>query len=244
MRLSKAWLIAAKDLRIFRTKRNVLYSAAFIPFMLAVGLPLLVHFISTRPKVTASILENFLNAFSFFFVILAAITPTAISSYSLVGEKIQKSLEPLLAAPITDGELLMGKAMASFIPTIVPIWVASAIFMVLADIFSKGKLGYLYYPNSTIGLIVLLLVPLSVIFSIGLNVLISSRVNDVRTAQMYGYFSILPLAAVYLLTEIQVLTLDISTLWIIAGVLLIINLIMFPISARTFQREKILTEWK
>lgn len=244
MRISKAWLIAAKDLRIFRTKRNVLYSAAFIPFMLAVALPLLIRFISTKPNITAPILENFLNAFSFFFVILAAITPTAIASYSMVGEKVQKSLEPLLAAPITDSELLMGKAMASFIPTIVPIWVASVIFMVLVDIFSSGKLGFSYYPNGTIALIMLLLVPLAVIFSIGLNVLISSRVNDVRTAQMYGYFSVLPFAAVYLLTEIQVLKLDTVDLWIIAGVLLIINLILFPSSARTFQREKILTEWR
>ena len=244
MRLSKAWLIASKDLRIFRTKRNVLYSAAFIPFILAVGLPLLIRFISSRPNVTASILENFLNAFSFFFVILSAITPTAIASYSLVGEKVQKSLEPLLAAPITDSELLAGKAMASFIPTIVPIYLAAIIFMVLADIFSHGMLDYYYYPNWTIALILLLLVPLAVIFSIGLNVLISSRVNDVRTAQMYGYFSVLPLAAVYLLTEIQVLKLDTGTLWIIAGILLIINLILFPASARTFQREKILTEWR
>ena len=244
MRLSKAWLISSKDLRIFRTKRNVLYSAAFIPFILAVGLPLLIRFISSRPNVTASILENFLNAFSFFFVILSAITPTAIASYSLVGEKVQKSLEPLLAAPITDSELLAGKAMASFIPTIVPIYLAAIIFMVLADIFSHGMLDYNYYPNWTIALIMLLLVPLAVIFSIGLNVLISSRVNDVRTAQMYGYFSVLPLAAVYLLTEIQVLKLDTGTLWIIAGILLIVNLILFPASARTFQREKILTEWR
>jgi ABC-2 type transport system permease protein len=244
MRLSKAWLIASKDLRIFRTKRNVLYSAAFIPFLLAVGLPVLIRYVGTRHSVSASILENFLNAFSFFFVILAGITPTAIASYSLVGEKVQKSLEPLLAAPITDGELLAGKAIASFVPTIVPIYLASIIFMVLSDVFSSGMLGYRYYPNWEIGLILLVLVPLSVIFSIGLNILISSRVNDVRTAQMYGYFSILPFAAVYLLTEIQVLKLTIETLWIIAGIILAVNLILFPLSARIFQREKILTEWK
>ncbi len=36
-----------------------------------------------------------MNAFSFWFVIGAAFLPVTIASYSLVGEKVQKSLEPL-----------------------------------------------------------------------------------------------------------------------------------------------------
>ena len=45
---------------------------------------------------------DLLDSFSFFFVIIATIIPTAISSYSIVGEKVEKSLEPLLATPATD----------------------------------------------------------------------------------------------------------------------------------------------
>jgi ABC-2 type transport system permease protein len=62
-------------------------------------------------------LEN--QSFSFWFVMGASLLPTGIASYSLVGEKVQKSLEPLLATPTTDEEILAGKAVAAFIPVII-----------------------------------------------------------------------------------------------------------------------------
>ena len=244
MRLSKAWLIAAKDLHIFLKKRNLLYSAAVLPLVISIGLPLLLRFISNRPAVTAQIMERYLNAFSILPVILATIIPTSIASYSMVGEKVQKSLEPLLAAPITDSELLLGKAIASFIPSIVASYLASVIYTVLSDVFSRAKLGFNYYPNSTAVLLFLALTPLAVILSIGYNVLVSSRVSDVRTAQTLGFLAVLPFGIIYILSEIGIFSLDIQSLWIIAGAVFLVDILLFFFSGATFQREKILTEWK
>ena len=64
----------------------------------------------------------------------AAILPTAIASYSIVGEKVEKSLEPLLATPTTDGELLLGKSIAAFLPPLIATYIGALIFMVLIDI--------------------------------------------------------------------------------------------------------------
>ena len=55
------------------------------------------------------------DALVFIFIILAAIIPTVIGSYSIVGEKIEK-LETLLATPTTDSEILLGKTLAAFLP--------------------------------------------------------------------------------------------------------------------------------
>jgi ABC-2 type transport system permease protein len=40
------------------------------------------------------------EGFLFLFAVLAVSSPTTIASYSVVGEKVQKTLEPLLATPL------------------------------------------------------------------------------------------------------------------------------------------------
>jgi ABC-2 type transport system permease protein len=64
--------------------------------------------------------------------------------------------------------------------------------MLFIDVFTINKLTYLYYPNSTMAILLLLLAPLACILSIGFNVLVSSKSNDVRAAQQMGALIILP----------------------------------------------------
>ena len=69
----------------------------------------------------------------YIFVILATVLPSTIAAYSIVGEKVEKTLEPLLATPTTDGEILLGKSIASFIPPILSTWIGASIFMAATD---------------------------------------------------------------------------------------------------------------
>ena len=245
MKLSKAWIIAAKDLRIFRRNKTVLRSVVLFPLIVSIGLPLVVHFAGQKHGgITASHLPTTLNAFSFFFIIVAAYLPTAIASYSLVGEKVEKSLEPLLATPITDGELLLGKSIAAFFPPIVAIYIGAAVFMALIDLFTHQTLGYSYVPNWTMGIILLVIVPLSAILSIQASVIISARVSDVRAAQLLGGLIVLPFLAIYVASEIGSVSLNANNLFIISAVILLVDVILFFISTKTFQREEILTKWR
>jgi ABC-2 type transport system permease protein len=240
MRISKAWIVATKDMRVFTRKKYAIYSMVLFPLIVSIGLPLVIHFVGARNAARIPIL---MNSFSFFFLIGAAMLPILLASYSLVGEKIEKSLEPLLAAPITDSELLLGKSIAAFIPPVGAIYISSIVFMALANLVTHNTLGYLYFPNWTIGLVLLLLTPLSAILSIEWSVIVSSRANDTRAAQMQGLFIALPLLAIYVASEVQAISLDTKTLLSISGVILIADIILFFLSTRTFQREEILTKW-
>jgi len=240
MRISKAWIVATKDMRVFTRKKYAIYSMVLFPLIVSIGLPLVIHFVGARNAARIPIL---MNSFSFFFLIGAAMLPILLASYSLVGEKIEKSLEPLLAAPITDSELLLGKSIAAFIPPVGAIYISSIVFMALANLVTHNTLGYLYFPNWTIGLVLLLLTPLSAILSIEWSVIVSSRANDARAAQMQGLFIALPLLAIYVASEVQAISLDTRTLLSISGVILIADIILFFLSTRTFQREEILTKW-
>ncbi len=241
MKVWKSWEIANKDFSIFRKKKRILYALIILPLLISIGLPLVIKF-STNIQITEIIV--LLNAFSFFYIILAYILPTTLASYSILGEKIEQSLEPLLATPTTDSELLLGKNIATFLPCIITIYAVSIIFMVLSDAITYTKIGYLFFPNWSMAIILLLAVPLASILSIQLNVIISSRVSDVRTANQLGLLLFIPFIGLYILLETNVVSLNIINLLGIFLALFVADAVLFYISKATFQRDEILTKWK
>jgi hypothetical protein len=243
MRLSKAWTVASKDFKIFTKRKSILYSIIYFEAVVSIGIPFIIRFIASKPG-GAVLLPTFMNAFSFLYVIGAALAPVGIAAYSLIGEKVQKSLEPLLATPTTDEEILAGKSIAAFLPAICANYIGALIFMMLADLFTYSTLSYLYFPNWDFAIILFLLAPLACILGVGYNILVSSRVNDVRTAQQLGTLILLPFGAVYLLSELKVLPLTTDNLLIMAAVLAVVDVIVFYLVKATFQREEILTKWK
>jgi ABC-type Na+ efflux pump permease subunit len=243
MRLSKAWTIASKDFKTFTKRKNILYTLVYFEGVVSIGLPFLIRYLSTKAN-TVVALPQLIDAFSFLYVIGAALAPVGIASYSLIGEKVQKSLEPLLATPTTDEEILAGKSIAAFLPAMGATFLGVLIFTVLVDLFTHNVLNSLYFPNWNIVIILFIQAPLACLLSVGYNVLVSSRMNDVRSAQQLGSLIILPLGAVYLMSELKVMSLTTDNMWIMAAILLVIDGILFYLVKATFQREEILTKWK
>ena len=86
--------------------------------------------------------NQIVNMSAMYLVVIAAILPSNIASYSFVGEKIEKSLEPLLATPTTDGELLLGKSLAAFVPCIAVTYLGAAISAPIVDIGHTSRLAF------------------------------------------------------------------------------------------------------
>jgi ABC-2 type transport system permease protein len=212
--------------------------------VLSIGLPMVVWLWLKNGEVPASEITVLLNAFSFFFIILATLLPTVLSSYSFLGEKLEKSLEPLLATPATDGELLLGKSLAALLPSIAASYAGAAVFMVFVDGLTSGRLGYLYFPNTTMAVILLLAVPLACTFSVEANVIIASLVGDLRAAQQLGTLASVPFGGVFVLAETNFTSLDATTLLTISVLLLAIDVVLLQVCRATFRREEILTKWK
>jgi ABC-type Na+ efflux pump permease subunit len=212
---------------------------------IGLGFPALVWYLVGLGHDPASWVPMYLNAFSFWFVIGAATLPTTIAAYSIVGEKVSKSLEPLLATPTTDSEILFGKGVAAFLPATGVILVGATIFMGLMNLATNARLGYYFFPNWNAATVIFLMVPLAAIMSVEWNVLVSSRVTDVRIAQQVGALMVIPLAGIYLAGEINLIPLgDTNNLLIIAGALALADVLLFYLARATFQREEILTRWK
>ncbi len=245
MDLQSAWSVAAKDFRIYRKKINVIRASIAYPLIVGVLFPLILNYsIQKQPTAVAvALAPSLMDSFSIWFIIGAIIIPTAIASYSLVGEKLQKSLEPLLATPMTDGDILLGKSISGLLIPVASVYAGAIIFMALCDHFTQGVLGYLYYPNWHMG-VILLVVPLASLMSVEINIIISARMTDARSAQQLGTLLILPFVGLYLAADLKIFPFTNTNLLILAGALALIDIAFFFVSKATFQREEILTRWK
>ena len=238
--------IARKDVRTALRRRGVRASLVLFPVLTSVGLSLVVRYAGTRRIGTLppELRLHFLLSFLFFFVVGSATLPTAIAAYSFVGEKVERSLEPLLATPVTDLDVLLGKALAAFVPPVVATWFGAGLFIVITDREVSRSGGTTHFPDETAWLILGLAIPLSALLSVLVSVLVSVRATDTRSAQQAAGLLALPFAAIYVLSEIQVVSLDPAGMLTLAAVLAGVDAVLFVLARTAFDREEILTRWR
>jgi len=229
---------------IIRKKSIIIYTILF-PILATVLFILIVNNdIASSSTGISSNASLGLESLIYFYVVMGAVLPSSIASYSIVGEKVEKSLEPLLATPTTDSEILLGKSLAAFILPMLSIWVAASIFMAATDTLTINSFSYYYFPNLNSGIMLFLLAPLAAIMSIEVGVLASSRVNDVRGANQIGGLMWIPFIAIFIGAVDGYISFKVSMLLIILVIVLIFDIVLYFVSKSTFNREEILTKWK
>jgi ABC-2 type transport system permease protein len=184
------------------------------------------------------------NQFLILFMIMPVAIPVAIAAYSIVGEKTTRSLEPLLATPITTEELLAGKSLAAAIPAILATWGSFAIFLLLAPLTGISRPVQQYLLGPTWLLAVALLGPLMAIMAVNFAVIVSSRVSDPRVAEQISMVIIVPVMAVMFAQIGGLIVVNVQLVLVSALVLALIDVFLVYMGARMFQRETILTKWR
>ena len=231
--------IARKDITIMMTRRSLRIALVALPL----GLSVLFSQIIARSSIPADQLPKTLNAFLFFFMIYTGALPATLASYSMVGEKVERSLEPLLATPASDGEILLGKALAALLPPLVVMWAGMITLMTLCDVNTRATLGYLYFPNWMAAVTVFAVAPLLASIAVAFSVLMSARVSEVRTAQQLGALTAIPGVVLYIGLITGAFTLDLASLAVVCGVLAAVDIGLALAARATFHREEILTRW-
>ncbi|OGO26133.1 MAG: hypothetical protein A2W33_09480 [Chloroflexi bacterium RBG_16_52_11] len=178
------------------------------------------------------------------FMISPLIIPVNIAAYSIVGEKTTRSLEPLLATPITTAELLLGKNLAAAVPAVGATWIAFLIYVVGASILVSSPEVMSALLDPMWWLAILLVGPLLAILSVNFSIMVSSRVNDPRVAEQLSAVVILPLLALFFAQLFGIILINRQIVLAIAAGLFVIDIGMVYMAIRLFQRETILTRWK
>lgn len=181
--------------------------------------------------------------FLVFFLLMPAYIPLSIATFSIIGEKQARSLEPVLAAPIRTSELLAAKAIAALVPGVLAGWATYAIFVILASIvYGPALFGVVTDPSWLAG--VFLLGPAVGLSSVVAGVIVSSRVNDPRVAQQVGGVVIVPVIGLVLLQATGTLLVGPAGYLLLSVAVLALSVVGLRVGVRLFDREAILTRWR
>jgi ABC-2 type transport system permease protein len=262
--MDKIVTIIQKEWQEVFKNRMVIFTVLFLPLFFAV-LPLIILFAtkdagmgdlnSELPAQFARMCPPALSTgecfqvymvsqFVLLFMMVPMIIPVNISAYSIVGEKTTRSLEPLLATPITTAELLAGKNLAATIPAVLATWGGFAIYALGAAILlqSKAALGALLNPTWLLAII--LVGPLLAILSVNFSLMVSSRVNDPRVAEQLSAVVIVPLLGLFFGQIAGLIYINGNVVLFMAVLVALLDVVMVYAATRLFARETILTRWK
>ena len=181
--------------------------------------------------------------FLVFFLLMPAYIPLAIATFSIIGEKQARSLEPVLAAPIRTVELLAGKVIAALVPGVLAGWLTYLVFVGLASfVYGPALFSVVTDPSWLMGVFVL--GPAVGLSSVVAGVIVSSRVSDPRVAQQIGGIIIVPIIAVILLQATGTVLVGATGYLVLAVIVTIVSLIGLRVGVTLFDREAILTRWR
>lgn len=230
--------VVRREMRDFRRNRFVIVTMGVLPFVFLIT-PMITLF-KVPDSTTGAQVRAAVGVISLFLLIVPLVVPPVIAAYSVVGEREQGTLEPVLTAPVQASELLLGKALAAFIPATA---IAYGMYAVVAISVRFGAApvvrSVIFHPPQVLAQI--LFTPLLVLWSIWACIGISTRTRDVRVAQQLGSLAGLPLLAYTSLISFQLVAPSVPLAVGLALALLALDVAGWRIASRLFDRERLIT---
>lgn len=153
---------------------------------------------------------------------------------TFVGEKERRSLEPLLATPLSNTQLYMGKMMAALIPPLMASYVGMAVYLVGLWITNGWQADWELLAQ------IFLLTTIQGIIMVAGAVVISSQVTSVRASNLLASFIIVPMAMLIQAEAAALFWGNRSGLWWLALALLITAVILMRMGIKVFNREELM----
>ena len=175
-----------------------------------------------------------------YMLVIPVMMPSVVSAYSVVGEREQGTLEPVLTTPIRREEFLIGKALAAFVPTLVIAYAVFGIFLAIAGLFAHPAIASAIYAGTHV-LVQLVFTPLLAGWAIWVGIGVSARSTDVRVAQQLSVLASTPPLVIVALISLNVITVSTALALGLAAALLAVDLLAWRVVAAMFDRERLVT---
>ena len=263
--MQKIRAIIRKEWAEIFKNRMVVFTVGFLPLILT-AIPLGILFAmrsdSSLQGLTTDLPEQFnafcpadlsggdclqvymVSQFMIMFMILPLAIPATIASYSIVGEKTTRSLEPLLATPITTGELLVAKSLAAALPAILMTFAAFLVFLAGAAFLAPDPAFLQALADFRWLIAVFIVGPLLALMAVNVSIMVSSRVNDPRVAEQLSMVVIIPVLAFFFGQLAGLFVINRQLVIMVALLLALLDVGLVYLAVSLFQRETILTRWK
>lgn len=208
--------------------------------ILTLFFPLLMNFTAQRAvafvadygaNIVAERLIPFLLMVVGFFPISISLV---IALESFAGERERGSLEPLLATPLSDTQLYIGKTLASLL---VPL---GAAYLGILVYLTGLALTVGWHPPAVLLAQVMLLTGAQALVMVAGAVVVSSQTTSVRAANLLASFIIVPMSQLIIGESLIMFWARYSVLWWIVFALILIALVLSRTGLHLFNREELL----
>lgn len=177
------------------------------------------------------------------YLLMPVFVPVLISSQAVAGEKERRTLEPLLASPVTAAEILAGKSLTSLVPSVLITFGAFAILCCTVDLVCWPLFHSLVLPNGMWLFGILVVAPLFAFFGNGVSVVVSARVGEARMAQQISGVVMLPLIGLFGSQVAGFLRAGTTYYAVLAAIVLVLDVVLILIGIKLFDRERLISKW-
>jgi uncharacterized membrane protein SpoIIM required for sporulation len=153
---------------------------------------------------------------------------------TFVGEKERNSLEPLLATPVTNAQLYVGKMFAAIIPPMSTSYLGITVYVLGLMIVLDWAIP------ATVFVQILMLSTLQGIIMVAAAVIVSRLTTSVRAANLLASFIIVPMALLLQFEAIILFWGNVAGLWWLISALMVTAAILVRMGIIIFNREELL----
>lgn len=231
--------VVRKELRVYRRSPAIVGTMLVLPLVFLIE-PLLVIF-GVNASAPAAQAQRTVGSVFLILLISPAILPAVVAAYSVVGERDQGTLEPLLTTPVRREELLLGKAIAMIVPSVILAYLVFALVEGSAQLFAKNPAVAPALREGPHVLAEILFTPLLAGWSTWAGIAISARSSDARVAQQLGTLVSLPALVPAALMAVDVFAPSVRLAVGLGLVLLLANTVGWRVVVAMFDRERLIT---
>ena len=179
--------------------------------------------------------------FAPFMLVMPLMLSTIVGAESFVGEKERKTIEALIYTPATDGELFVGKMLASVAPAVAVAWLSFLVYGVVVNAAAWPVMGRIWFPPVTWWPLMVWVTLAIATLGMAVTVLISARVNTFMEAyQMSASLVVLVLALVAGQVT-GVLYLSVGMALAVGALLWVVDAVLIWLGIGNLRRETLLS---
>lgn len=153
---------------------------------------------------------------------------------AFVGEKERKSLEPLLATPLSNAQLYMGKMMAAVVPPVLASYLGILVYVISLVVAVRWDV-----PLQLL-LQVVLLTTVQAVIMVAAAVIVSSQTTSVRAANLLASFIIVPMTLLIQAEAAALFWGNLAGLWWLILALTVSAAVLVRMGVQIFNREELL----
>jgi len=227
--------IVRKELRDYQRNRQMVVTMAIIPIVFLLQPLIYVLNLPASASVPLSHRHELL-----YLLGIPVLVPAVAAAASVVTERIQGTLEPVLTTPIRREEFLLAKALAPLVPSVAVSYLVYGLFVALIELFAHpGVAPALLHGPEVLAQV--LFTPFLAAWSIWVGIAISTLSSDIRAAQQLSVLGSLPLVVGTTLFAVNVIHVTHVLAIALGIVLLVADRLGWRVVSALFDRERLIT---